>query len=151
VSATQISMEDADASSSADKGNRARPGRRGRVVAVVVGILVLAGVGVVVTDPFGPQPTDTSIESSAPTGQAQVTKGTLSARTQQNGTLGYAGDYQVVNNASGKVTKLPDVGQVIRQGEVLYWIDGKPVLEKICFSWSNCVGRVGLEPTAKGL
>jgi hypothetical protein len=83
---------------------------------------------VVATDPFGAKPTDTSIESSAPTGQAQVTKGTLSARTQQNGTLGYAGDYQVVNNASGKVTKLPDVGQVIRPGEVLYWIDGKPVI-----------------------
>jgi hypothetical protein len=121
-------MEDAAVSSSGEKGNRARRGRGERVVAVVVGVLVVAGVGVVVTDPFGAKPQNTSIESSAPTGQAQVTKGTLSARTQQNGTLGYAGDYQVVNNANGKVTKLPDVGQVIRQGEVLYWVDGKPVL-----------------------
>jgi hypothetical protein len=98
------------------------------VVAVVVGVLAAAGVGIVVTDPFGGRTKDASIESGASTGLAQVTQGALSARTLENGTLGYANDYQVVNRASGTVTQLPDVGQVVGQGKVLYRVDGKPVI-----------------------
>jgi hypothetical protein len=98
------------------------------VVAVVAAVVVAAGGGVVVTDPFGPQSKDTSIQSSARTGLAQVTKGSLSARTLENGTLGYAGDFQVVGKAGGTVTKLPGVGQVVAQGKVLYRVDGKPVV-----------------------
>jgi hypothetical protein len=98
------------------------------VVAVVVGVLVAAGVGIVVTDPFGARTKDASIESGASTGLAQVTQGALSARTLENGTLGYANDYQVVNRASGTVTQLPDVGQVVGQGKVLYRVDGEPVI-----------------------
>jgi hypothetical protein len=128
VSATQISVEDADVRPAGGKGRRPRRGRRGRVAAVVVGVLVAAGVGVVVTDPFGGQKKGTSIVGTARTGLAQVTKGTLSARTQENGTLGYAGDHQVVGKASGTATKLPGVGQVVRQGKVLYRVDGKPVV-----------------------
>ncbi|NJP97062.1 hypothetical protein HCN51_47865 [Nonomuraea sp. FMUSA5-5] len=57
-----------------------------------------------------------------------MTRGTLSARTMENGTLGYAGDYQVVNKAGGTITGLPSVGQTIGQGKVLYRVDGKPVV-----------------------
>nr|SBO96685.1 Putative peptidoglycan binding domain 1 [Nonomuraea gerenzanensis] len=66
--------------------------------------------------------------STARTGLAQVTKGTLSARTLQNGTLGYAGDYPIVNQAAGTVTELPAVGQVVKAGKVLYRVDGKSVV-----------------------
>jgi hypothetical protein len=128
VSAAQISVEDADVRLAGGKGRRPRRGRRARVTAVVVGVLVAAGVGVVVTDLFAAQKKDPSIESTARTGLAQVAKGTLSARTQENGTLGYAGDYQVVGKASGTFTKLPAVGQVVGQGKVLYRVDGKPVV-----------------------
>ncbi|GAA2379508.1 peptidoglycan-binding protein [Nonomuraea africana] len=103
-------------------------GRRGLMAAVVVGIVVSAGVGFVVADPFGAEAKGTPAQSAAPTGLAQVTKGALSARTLENGTLGYAGDYQVVNKASGTVTKLPAVGQVVVQGRTLYRVDGKPVV-----------------------
>lgn len=126
MSATQLSVETADASGG--KGRRPSRRRRGRVGAVVLGVLVAAGAAVVVTDPFGGQKKDTSTVSTAQTGLAQVTKGSLSARTQENGTLGYAGDYQVVNKASGTVTKLPGLGQVVDQGKVLYRVDGKPVV-----------------------
>jgi hypothetical protein len=131
VSATEISVEDAVVSPADGEGRRARRlrrKRRGGVVAVVVGVLVAAGVGIVVTDPFAGRTKDASIESGASTGLAQVTQGALSARTLENGTLGYANDYQVVNRASGTVTQLPDVGQVVGQGKVLYRVDGKPVI-----------------------
>jgi hypothetical protein len=100
---------------------------------LVAGTLVAGGVWYVRADSFAApidttDTADTAARSVAKTGVAQVTRGTLSARTLQNGTLGYAGEFQVVNQASGTVTKLPAVGQVVKAGKVLYWVDGKPVI-----------------------
>lgn len=117
-------MGDAEVSPSGGKRRR----RRGQVAAVVVAVLALAGAGIALTDPFGAQTKTAPVESTAATGLAQVTKGALSARTLENGTLGYAGDYQVVNKASGTVTKLPAIGQTVGQGKALYRVDGKPVI-----------------------
>ncbi|MGI5328432.1 peptidoglycan-binding protein [Actinomadura nitritigenes] len=104
-------------------------GRRGRAVAVVaVAVAAAGGIAIAATDPFGDRTDGSSIQSTARTGLAQITRGTLSARTQENGTLGYAGSHQVINKASGTVTMLPSVGKVIRQGRPLYKVDGKPVL-----------------------
>jgi hypothetical protein len=128
VSATQISADDADVSPAPGKGRRPPRRRRRRAAAVVVVVLVAAGAGIVVADPFGARTTDAPAESTSPTGLAQVARGTLSARTQESGTLGYGGDYQVVNKAGGTVTKLPDVGDLIGQGKVLYRVDGKSVV-----------------------
>lgn len=102
--------------------------RRGMTIVVVIAVVVAAGAGVVVIDPFKDSAGGATPTTAAPTGTAEVTKGTLSARTLQNGTLGYAGAYDVVNNARGTFTKLPSIGQVISQGEVLYRVDGKPVV-----------------------
>ena len=49
-------------------------------------------------------------------------------QTQFNGTLGYAGSYTVLGQAHGTVTWLPEVGQVVHQGQVLYRVDGAPVV-----------------------
>lgn len=95
---------------------------------LVVGILAAAGAGFVVADPFPHHRKAASAQSTAPTALARVTRGTLSSRTQENGTLGYAGEHQVVNRAAGTVTRLPAVGQMVRQGKVLYRVDGAPVL-----------------------
>jgi hypothetical protein len=108
-----------------------RPKRRGRAAAIVVALVAAGGAAAVaVTDPFdgnGKENTAlASVETS--TGLAKVTNGTLSARTQQDGTLGYSGEYQVVNKTSGTATKLPSVGDVINQGKVLYWINDTPVV-----------------------
>jgi peptidoglycan hydrolase-like protein with peptidoglycan-binding domain len=43
-------------------------------------------------------------------------------------TLADAGSYSVVNQASGTLTGLPAVGQVVRQGHALYQVDGQPVV-----------------------
>lgn len=52
----------------------------------------------------------------------------LSSQTQAGGTLGYAGSYSVINQAQGTLTWLPSVGQVISRGQVLYEVDGSPVV-----------------------
>ncbi|MEU0564940.1 efflux RND transporter periplasmic adaptor subunit [Nonomuraea sp. NPDC005983] len=95
---------------------------------VAVGALVAGGVWVLRANPFATPAASTTAQGAARTGVAQVTRGALSARTLQNGTLGYAGEFQVVNKASGTVTMLPAVGQVVTAGRVLYRVDGKPVM-----------------------
>jgi hypothetical protein len=59
---------------------------------------------------------------------ATVERRSLSTQTQFNGTLGYAGDYTVFAQAPGTVTWLPKVGRVIHDGQVLYRVDGAPVV-----------------------
>ena len=123
MSTTEVTSE---AVSPPRRERRAR--HRGRRVAVAVGVLVVAGTGIAVTEPFGANTGDTSAQSTVATGLAGVTRGDLSSRALETGTLGSAGNYQVVNNLSGRITWLPAVGQVIRQGEVLYRVVGKPVV-----------------------
>jgi len=68
-----------------------------------------------------------------PANTAKVEKGTLSAMVSLDGTLTYRGrsdgsPYSVINQASGIYTKLPAVGQVISQGQVLYRVNDSPVV-----------------------
>jgi hypothetical protein len=64
---------------------------------------------------------------SAPATQP-VVRQRLAATTPVTATLGYAGSYPVTGPGGGTLTKLPQSGQVIRQGQVLYRIDdGSPV------------------------
>jgi multidrug efflux pump subunit AcrA (membrane-fusion protein) len=68
------------------------------------------------------------IDNGTSTSLATVTRGSLSSRTSVNGTLTYAGSHSVVNQATGTLTALPAVGDVIEPGEVLYRVDGDPVI-----------------------
>jgi hypothetical protein len=103
--------------------------RRGRVTAVVVIVLIAAGGGgYYYYTQHRPHAAATTSTTNTATGLAQVTRGNLSARTTQNGTLGFAGDYKIVNKADGAYTKLPAVGDIIKQGSVLYWVADKPVV-----------------------
>ncbi|MFF0269992.1 efflux RND transporter periplasmic adaptor subunit [Kribbella sp. NPDC004536] len=111
---------------------------RRRLVAGV-GVIVLAGAVFAVdrTQPFGfdlahpfgtPTPVSSTDGISSGTALAKVTRRSLSAQTTMDGTLGYAGSYNVVNQARGVVTSLPTVGQLVRRGEILYRVDGAPVV-----------------------
>ncbi|MFF4760315.1 peptidoglycan-binding protein [Streptomyces sp. NPDC001292] len=133
MTATQIPSEGADVlGSPGDQEVRPRrPRRRGRAAAVVVALVAAGGAaGIAAGDVLDAKKNEEAAVASAAstTSLAKVTQGTLSARTQQNGTLGYAGDYPVINKANGTVTKLPAVGEVIRRGKVLYRVNGKPVI-----------------------
>jgi hypothetical protein len=99
------------------------------VIVAVVLVLLAAGVLVVVSGVFdGDGGSSRSAENGSATSLATLTRRSLSAQTQVNGTLGYAGSYTVLGRAHGTVTWLPAVGRVIRQGQVLYRVDGAPVV-----------------------
>jgi hypothetical protein len=111
---------------------------------------VVAAVAVVViVKPFGSsKPSNgSSAESTVATSLATVERRSLSSQQTENGTLGYAGSYTVINQAGaagegeagggeGKggegggatVTSLPATGQVVQQGQVLYEVQGEPVI-----------------------
>ena len=57
-----------------------------------------------------------------------VTRRDLSSQSESTGTLGYAGSYSIVSQATGILTWLPAVGQVISEGQVLYDVNGSPVV-----------------------
>lgn len=64
---------------------------------------------------------------------ANVEQGKLSATVSLNGTLTYQAQsdgspYSVISQTSGTATFLPAVGQVVEQGQVIYQVDGNPVV-----------------------
>jgi hypothetical protein len=60
---------------------------------------------------------------------AAVVREDIAAVTPVAATLGYAGSWTVTGQGSGTLTSLPQPGQVIRQGQVLYRIgNGSPVV-----------------------
>ncbi len=68
-----------------------------------------------------------------PAGRTQVEKRTLSAMVSQGGILTYrarsdGSPYSVTDQAHGTYTQLPTLGQVIRQGHVLYRVNDTPVV-----------------------
>jgi peptidoglycan hydrolase-like protein with peptidoglycan-binding domain len=107
----------------------ARSPRRRRVIASLV-VLVLAVATALAVWSFGRggRQANEGIANGSSTSLATVTRGSLSSRTSVNGTLTYAGSHGVVNQATGTLTALPAVGDVIEPGEVLYRVDGDPVV-----------------------
>jgi hypothetical protein len=106
---------------------------RGRGRWVALGIVVLVAAGVVSAWRAGVFSAAASSGSGlagapAPATQA-VVRQDLAATTPVTATLAYAGSYPVTGPGGGTLTKLPQPGQVIGQGQVLYRIDnGSPVV-----------------------
>ena len=100
------------------------------MILVVVIIVIAAGVIVAVAGVFdrNREGSGPAVDNRAATSVATVQRRTLSTQTQFNGTLGYAGSYTVLGRGPGTVTWLPRPGQVIRNGQVLYEVDGAPIV-----------------------
>jgi hypothetical protein len=117
---------------SVESGEGLPPRRRGRrrwVIVAVLLVLIAAGAAAVVGGVFDSGGGGNgSGDNGSATSVATVVRRTLSQTTQFNGTLGYAGSYTVLSQARGTLTWLPKVGRVVRQGQVLYRVDGAPVL-----------------------
>ncbi len=126
-----------------DRDRRGRRGRRGWVVAGVVIVVAAAAVGAALASGAfrgsGNQAAGTS--SGYQTGTATVTRQSLTSQTEEDATLGDAGTWSVAVPASssssssasasagaGTFTWLPQVGQVIRQGQQIYGMSGSPVV-----------------------
>ncbi len=105
-----------------------RSRRRWWVIVAAVVVLVAAGAIVASRSVFAGNDGSIGTSDNGSTTLATITRQSLSETTQVNGTLEYAGSYTVLGQAPGTVTWLPSVGQVIRQGQVLYWVDGSPVV-----------------------
>jgi hypothetical protein len=113
-------------------GRRARLGGRGRGGVMLAGgaavVLAAAGGAAAAAGVFGgSHPASGVVDNADPTSLATVTLGSLSSQQQVAATLGYAGSYSVLNQATGVYTQLPAAGQVIRRGQVLYQVSGSPV------------------------
>jgi hypothetical protein len=94
-------------------------------------LLAVAATGVVVVLSGGEQATAAAQAASANT--APVLKGKLSAAVSQDGTLTYrarpdGSPFAAINHARGTYTELPEVGDKVGCGSVLYRVNDKPVL-----------------------
>ena len=96
--------------------------------ALLVAVAATAGGVVMAT---GKQATPAA--QHPPANTVKVEKGTLSAMVSLDGTLTYGArsdgsPYSVINHTSGTATWLPAPGQVVEQGQVIYRVDGNPVV-----------------------
>ncbi|GAA1281172.1 peptidoglycan-binding protein [Planotetraspora silvatica] len=95
-----------------------------RPIAVVAGVVVLAGAGgawaVLRTDVPPAAATSTAM------GTAQVIRTDVAQQQQVNGTLTYEGLYQVLGSGA-VITRLPAIGSTITRGQTLYEAAGRRV------------------------
>ena len=104
-------------------------GRRWRVVLAVIVVAAIVAAALAVAGVLKGTTTPAAGGAGAfKTLTALVTRRTLVSQTQVSATLADAGSYSVVNQASGTLTRLPAVGKVVRQGQALYQVDGRPVV-----------------------
>lgn len=105
--------------------------RKRWAVAAVVVVATAAGVGGVVATSGTEPATSGAKEPSANT--ATVERGPLSNMVSGAGILTYraasdSSPYVAINRAAGTYTKLPDLGDKVDCGDVLYRVDDEPVL-----------------------
>ena len=128
----------------AGRGQRRRRSRW--LTGAVVVVVLAAGAAVWAARPFATRsPAKAGVTDNAyPVSLATVSRQDLLSQTELNGTLGYAGSYTVAYQAgasaasavpagssssgSDTFTWLPAAGQVIRQGQPLYDVNGTPVV-----------------------
>jgi hypothetical protein len=97
--------------------------------AVLVAVAAIGSLVVVVSG----EKDATAAAQEPPANTAMVEKGRLSDMVSQYGTLTYrarsdGSPYVVINRADGTFTKLPDDGDKVDCGDVLYRVDDRPVL-----------------------
>lgn len=111
---------------------RAVKARRARLMTglALAGLLAAAALGAGATELLtaSRKAAGTTIDNAYPISTATVVRRALSSQTSVDATLGYGGNYDVINQAEGTITMLPTPGQVVRQGQVLYRVDQNPVV-----------------------
>jgi Putative peptidoglycan binding domain len=126
VSPGQVADRQAGAAMAPERRGAGRR-RRWRWLAAVVMAVAIGAVVAGVAGAFG-GPSHPDAGSSDRTSTATVTRRSLSSQTQVAATLGDGGSYSVVNQASGTITALPAVGEIVALGQVLYRVSGSPVV-----------------------
>lgn len=108
-------------------GGPGAPRRRGRWAAALAVVVLLAAGAAWWTVARPRAGRDDPVGNRPATGTAAVTARDLRAQEQVQGTLGYGEARTVTNQRQGTITWLPQEGAVVRRGQTLYRVDGKPV------------------------
>ncbi len=103
------------------------PRHRGRWVASLA-LLIAAAVIVAIVVSSNKPANKGSASGTTATGAATVQRRNLVATDTESGTLSYANAQTVYNRLSGTITRVPQVGAVVRAGQTLFDVDTKPVL-----------------------
>jgi hypothetical protein len=109
---------------------RRRGGRRWLITGVVVVVVAAAVTTAAAEGVFkgsgsrGPGAAGNAYRTST----ATVKRETLTSQSSLSGTLADSGAYTIVNQATGTITTMPEVGKTVRQGGVLYQVSGNPVV-----------------------
>src|SRR5206468_7332222 len=100
--------------------------KRRTVAGAAIAATVLVALAIAILASAGGSSHSTSGD---PPATAKVERGRLAMQVSAAGTLTYAAqaDGSVVNQATGVLTALPTVGDVIKCGQVLYRVQGHPV------------------------
>jgi multidrug efflux pump subunit AcrA (membrane-fusion protein) len=93
------------------------------MIAVLVALAVTAGCGGTKASPAAQEPASTATVEQGPLSAVVSLNGTLSYRARSDGS-----PYSVINQARGTYTALPEVGDKIGCGGVLYRVNDSPVL-----------------------
>jgi hypothetical protein len=101
--------------------------RRRRLALTLVPLLPVAVVVAIVLGTRSPSPSAADNASSV-VGAATVQRRDLVETDTESGTLSYANPQTVYDRLTGTITWLPAVGQVIKPGQALFDVDGKPVI-----------------------
>ncbi len=104
--------------------------RKTWVLATAAGLVAATATGVAL---MSSAKQASPITQEPPANTATVENRTLSAMVSVDGTLTYRAQsdgspYSVINQAPGTYTQLPEAGQVISQGQVLYRVNDSPVV-----------------------
>ena len=99
---------------------------RGRFVAAAAAVAA-AGLAVAAVAAFGGAADDSARRGgSSRANTARVERGDLVVHEIVSGTLGYGDERSLLNRLRGTITRLPKPGTVVRRGQALYDVDGKP-------------------------
>jgi hypothetical protein len=106
-------------------GGRRVRWRFGAGLALLAAVAVVAGV--LVSTASSGSPASSGPAGGTSSGAAAVERRDLVQTDTESGTLSYADPQTVYDRLSGTITWLPGVGQVIKPGQPLFKVDGKPV------------------------
>src|SRR5438270_5458545 len=99
-----------------------------RRIAVALALLVAIATVVALVVGTGSSSPKAAANSDTSSSATTVQRRDLVETDTESGTLSYAGSRTVYNRLTGTITWLPRVGQVVRQGQAFYSVDGKPVI-----------------------
>ncbi|HEX6488263.1 MAG TPA: peptidoglycan-binding protein [Candidatus Dormibacteraeota bacterium] len=99
-----------------------------RAGALALGLAIVVAGAVVAVNLAGHSRPAAAATPPAATSLAAIQKRTITSQLSVSGTLGYSGSYSVLNAAQGHYTQLPAQGQIVKNGGVLYEVDGSPII-----------------------